>query len=101
MGYVGLFERLGGELAAGEERAHLARELHDSVTQALFSMTMVTRSIELLLDRDPAGARAAMRRHFNRLIEALLDAAEQRALHEARRKASESRERFSITARIG
>jgi PAS domain S-box-containing protein len=49
--------RQAGELAAGEERAHLARELHDSVTQALFSMTMVTRSTELLLDRDPAAAR--------------------------------------------
>jgi signal transduction histidine kinase len=44
--------RQAGELAAGEERAHLARELHDSVTQALFSMTLVTRSVELLLDRD-------------------------------------------------
>jgi PAS domain S-box-containing protein len=49
--------RQAGELAAGEERAHLARELHDSVTQALFSMTMVTRSTELLLDRDPNAAR--------------------------------------------
>jgi PAS domain S-box-containing protein len=49
--------RQAGELASSEERAHLARELHDSVTQALFSMTMVTRSVELLLDRDPAGAR--------------------------------------------
>ncbi|HEU4673870.1 MAG TPA: GAF domain-containing protein [Candidatus Limnocylindrales bacterium] len=45
------------ELAAGEERAHLARELHDSVTQALFSMTLITRSLELLLDRDPGAAR--------------------------------------------
>ncbi len=35
--------RQAGELAAGEERAHLARELHDSVTQALFSMTLVAR----------------------------------------------------------
>ena len=33
--------RQAGELAVGEERAHLARELHDSVTQALFSMTLV------------------------------------------------------------
>jgi signal transduction histidine kinase len=49
--------RQAGELAAGEERAHLARELHDSVTQALFSMTLVSRSVELLLERDPAGAR--------------------------------------------
>ena len=48
--------RQAGELAVGEERAHLARELHDSVTQALFSMTLVSRSVELLLDRDPAAA---------------------------------------------
>jgi PAS domain S-box-containing protein len=44
--------RQAGELASSQERAHLARELHDSVTQALFSMTMVTRSVELLIDRD-------------------------------------------------
>jgi PAS domain S-box-containing protein len=44
------------ELAAEQERARLARELHDSVTQALFSMTLTTRSIELLVDRDPAAA---------------------------------------------
>ncbi len=49
--------RQAGELAAGEERAHLARELHDSVTQALFSMTLVSRSVEMLLDRDPEAAK--------------------------------------------
>ena len=49
--------RQAAELAAGEERAHLARELHDSVTQALFSMTLLTRTIELLLDRDIGAAR--------------------------------------------
>jgi PAS domain S-box-containing protein len=49
--------RQAGELAAGEERAHLARELHDSVTQALFSMTLVSRSVEMLLEKDPASAR--------------------------------------------
>ena len=49
--------RQAGELASSQERAHLARELHDSVTQALFSMTLVTRSTELLVDRDPAAAR--------------------------------------------
>jgi PAS domain S-box-containing protein len=46
--------RQAAELAAAEERAHLARELHDSVTQALFSMTLHSRSLELLLARDPA-----------------------------------------------
>ena len=44
--------RQAGELAAGEERAHLARELHDSVTQALFSMTLV-----VALGRDAARPR--------------------------------------------
>jgi signal transduction histidine kinase len=53
----GELRRQAGELAAGEERAHLARELHDSVTQALFSMTLVSRSIEMLLDRDSDAAR--------------------------------------------
>jgi PAS domain S-box-containing protein len=46
------------ELAANQERASLARELHDSVTQALFSMGLTLRTIELLFDRDPAAARA-------------------------------------------
>ena len=46
--------RQAAELASSEERAHLARELHDSVTQALFSMTLMSRSIELLLDKDPS-----------------------------------------------
>jgi signal transduction histidine kinase len=49
--------RQAGELASSQERSHLARELHDSVTQALFSMTLVTRTIELQLERDPDSAR--------------------------------------------
>jgi PAS domain S-box-containing protein len=52
--------RQAGELASSQERAHLARELHDSVTQALFSMTLVTRSVELLIDRDAAAAKAKL-----------------------------------------
>jgi PAS domain S-box-containing protein len=40
------------ELAASQERARLAQELHDSITQALFSMTLTARSAELLLHRD-------------------------------------------------
>jgi len=46
--------RQAAELASSEERSHLARELHDSVTQALFSMTLLSRSIEILLDKDPS-----------------------------------------------
>lgn len=48
--------RQAAELAASSERAHLARELHDSVTQALFAMTLVTRSIEVLLPKDREAA---------------------------------------------
>jgi PAS domain S-box-containing protein len=52
--------RQAGELASSQERAHLARELHDSVTQALFSMTLVTRTTELLVDRDSEKAKAQL-----------------------------------------
>jgi PAS domain S-box-containing protein len=69
--------RQAGELAAGEERAHLARELHDSVTQALFSMTLVSRSVEMLLDRDPDAARTQLAQLRDLQREAL---AEMRAL---------------------
>jgi PAS domain S-box-containing protein len=73
----GELRRQAGELAAGEERAHLARELHDSVTQALFSMTLVSRSVELLLDRDVAAARTQLTQLRELQREAL---AEMRAL---------------------
>ena len=69
--------RHAGELASSEERAHLARELHDSVTQALFSMTLVARSVELLLDRDPDAARTQLAQLRDLQREAL---AEMRAL---------------------
>jgi PAS domain S-box-containing protein len=49
--------RQAAAIAANEERANLARELHDSVTQALFSMGLTMRALELLLDRDPEGVR--------------------------------------------
>ncbi|HEX6139202.1 MAG TPA: GAF domain-containing protein, partial [Candidatus Limnocylindria bacterium] len=53
--------RQAAALAANEERANLARELHDSVTQALFSMGLTARAIELLMDRDLEAARAKVR----------------------------------------
>ncbi|MEU3650082.1 ATP-binding protein [Lentzea sp. NPDC034063] len=37
------------QVAILEERTRLARELHDSVSQALFSMTLHTRAVELAL----------------------------------------------------
>ena len=41
------------ELAASEERNRLARELHDSVTQLLFSMTLIAQSLGAAWKRDP------------------------------------------------
>jgi PAS domain S-box-containing protein len=50
-----LYER-AQDAAALEERQRLARELHDSVTQSLFSMTMITGALPRLVERDPARA---------------------------------------------
>lgn len=49
--------RLYGEAqgkAALEERQRLARELHDSVSQALYGIVLGTRTAKTLLTRDPA-----------------------------------------------
>ncbi|MCZ7572922.1 MAG: GAF domain-containing protein [Ardenticatenaceae bacterium] len=43
-------------VATLEERQRLARELHDSVTQSLFSITLTTRTVRRLLTRDPERA---------------------------------------------
>jgi signal transduction histidine kinase len=43
------------ELAAARERNRLARELHDSVSQSIFAVTLTSRAARLLLERDPAG----------------------------------------------
>jgi signal transduction histidine kinase len=40
------------QVAALEERHRIARELHDSVSQALFSMTLHTRAAELALEKE-------------------------------------------------
>jgi len=45
------------QLAALEERQRLARDLHDSVTQTLFSANVVAQSLLRLWERDPTGAR--------------------------------------------
>ncbi|MCY4478070.1 MAG: FadR/GntR family transcriptional regulator [Gammaproteobacteria bacterium] len=56
--------------------------------------------LDALHSRDPVQARLAMRKHFTRLLESMLDVTEQNALRDVRRKASESRERFLKSARI-
>jgi signal transduction histidine kinase len=47
-----LYER-GRELSVLEERARLARELHDAVSQKLFSIRAKARAAEVLVGRDP------------------------------------------------
>jgi len=47
--YLGQVE----ELTAIKERNRLARELHDAVTQSIFSMTLITRSALILQERAP------------------------------------------------
>jgi signal transduction histidine kinase len=42
------------ELAAVRERNLLARDLHDSVSQVVFSITLTSQATRLLLERDPA-----------------------------------------------
>lgn len=51
-------EVLAGQraLAAYEERQRLARELHDSVTQSLFSINLSARALRNLVHRDPQAA---------------------------------------------
>jgi len=41
-------------MAALEERNRLARELHDSVSQALYGIALGTRTAQTLLERDPS-----------------------------------------------
>jgi signal transduction histidine kinase len=50
-----LYER-GRELSVLEERARLARELHDAVSQKLFSIRVKARAAEVLVRRDPERA---------------------------------------------
>jgi len=47
-------------LAAYEERQRLARELHDSVTQALFSINLSARALKNLVPRDPQATAAGL-----------------------------------------
>jgi signal transduction histidine kinase len=65
------------ELAAVKERNRLARELHDSVTQTIFSLTLTAEAARILLERDPTQAGA----QIDRLLELAQSAlAEMRSL---------------------
>jgi len=55
---------------------------------------------DALRERDARAARIAMREHFRRLFESMLDVTEEQALEEIRQKASKSRQRFLKVAKI-
>jgi signal transduction histidine kinase len=48
------------ELSVVEERTRMARELHDAVSQTLFSLVMTVEAASTLLDRDTGAARARL-----------------------------------------
>jgi GAF domain-containing protein/anti-sigma regulatory factor (Ser/Thr protein kinase) len=78
-----LFER-GQQIAALEERHRIARDLHDSVTQVLFGMTLMAQSLPGACRRDPDEAE----RRADRLLELSRQAlAEMRGLLAAWRSA--------------
>lgn len=73
---ITLYERVQ-EQAALDERQHLARELHDSVSQALYSILLGTHAVRKQLGSDPDKASKALE-YVQNLAEAGL--AEMRAL---------------------
>ena len=73
--------RLAAREAQAAERARLARDLHDSVSQALFSMTMHARTAQLALARIPHADGGPLARAVGQLRELTAGAlAEMRAL---------------------
>jgi signal transduction histidine kinase len=59
-------------MAAARERNRLARELHDAVTQTVFSITLTAQSAALLLQRDPARVGAQLE-HLDKLAQSALN----------------------------
>jgi signal transduction histidine kinase len=76
-------------LAAEQERSRLARELHDSVTQTVFSMNLTVQSARLLLERNTGRAADQLERleelatSAMREIQALISQLRPRSLAEA------------------
>jgi signal transduction histidine kinase len=72
---------INARLAASVERSHLARDLHDSVSQALFSMTMHARAAQLSMVKAGLDEHSPTGRSVAQLVELTRGAlAEMRAL---------------------
>ncbi len=54
-----LYER-SRELTIAEERSRLAHELHDAVSQKLFSLRLTAQAAAALIDRDPGRAKGEL-----------------------------------------
>jgi signal transduction histidine kinase len=82
------------ELALTQERGRLARELHDAMSQSLFSLQLAADTAARLLPDDPAGATAQLG-----LVSALSAqvAAEMRAMVEGLRPADLERDGLAAT----
>jgi signal transduction histidine kinase len=65
-----LYER-SRELSTVEERKRLARELHDSVTQTLFSIGLTAEAAGALVESDPVRAKAELE-HLQELTQAAM-----------------------------
>ncbi|MDH6578511.1 GAF domain-containing sensor histidine kinase [Kitasatospora sp. MAP5-34] len=59
LGNARLYER-SRELTLAGERARIAHDLHDAVSQKLFSLRLTAKAAAKLVDRDPARARAEL-----------------------------------------
>ena len=89
------------------ERLWFLRSEVEEIREAYASICGITPEMRLqehadivtaLRNRDPQGARQAMRHHFACILQALLDDAEQRAINDARRKIAESRDQYLKSA---
>lgn len=56
--------------------------------------------LDALRSHDPVAARVAMRKHFTRLLEAMLDVTEERAMEELRKQSTQSRQRYLTTTNL-
>ena len=64
--------RQSEQLSIARERSRLALELHDSVTQTIFSMTLTTRAAVILLDQDPPRVGSQLD-HLDHLVRSALE----------------------------
>lgn len=84
-----------------EEVEHV-KAVYDSVCSEKLGARAKEHSaiLDALRARDPAAARIAMRRHFTRLLESMLDVTEERALEELRKQNDKSRQRYLQSASL-